>query len=304
MSIVAYEPELAEIVTEAYNEAVIGVPHCYPVSADEMNAIFAPAPEAIGPGRWEGQRVLVACDRDRVQGFIHTARVPSAEPGALGDGVIRFFWYRRGQRRVGQALLAEAEALLRQDGASRVASVCHYDHRYPFYHIEHAYLSDRMDHVHALLGYAGYTRGQCQMVLDWPDFTEPAPGPMPEVPGGPVEVTVQREAWHGRQPLLVIKAMRGDDEIGICVNNSGAEYSSHPDAARWVYTRWLGVAEAARGCGLGLWLLQRGLVEARAEGYRHAVICTIGDNYRAFLLYSNHGYRAVDWSYTWSKMLT
>ena len=49
--------------------------------------------------------------------------------------------------------------------------------------------------------------------------------------------------------------------------------------------------------GLGRYLLQRALREMHGAGYRHAAISTHWRNYRAFLFYSNYGYRVVDWTY-------
>ena len=60
--------------------------------------------------------------------------------------------------------------------------------------------------------------------------------------------------------------------------------------------------------GLGKLLLLRGRNEILAAGYRHTAIShtaisTALHNNRAFLFYSNHGYRLVDWTYQLSKPL-
>jgi hypothetical protein len=46
-----------------------------------------------------------------------------------------------------------------------------------------------------------------------------------------------------------------------------------------------------------------GLQEGRRKGYRHAAISTMMDNWRAYNLYSNWGFRAADWTYTFEKDL-
>ena len=55
--------------------------------------------------------------------------------------------------------------------------------------------------------------------------------------------------------------------------------------------------------GLGKPLLFRGRNEILSAGYRHTAISTALHNNRAFLFYSNHGYRLVDWTYQLSKTL-
>ena len=68
-----------------------------------------------------------------------------------------------------------------------------------------------------------------------------------------------------------------------------------------VFAVWLGVDEPYQGRGLGRYLLQRNLNEAYAAGYRHAVISTAHDNFRAFLFYSNFGYCLADWTHGYWK---
>ena len=58
-----------------------------------------------------------------------------------------------------------------------------------------------------------------------------------------------------------------------------------------------------QGKRLGLHLLLRGFLEARDRGCQHSAISTAYDNDRAFLFYSNQGYRVVDWTYKFTKTL-
>ena len=88
------------------------------------------------------------------------------------------------------------------------------------------------------------------------------------------------------------------------MNVSAGEYTRAEEAQDWLFTTWLGVEEPYQGRGLGRHLLQRALWDARDIGYRHAVISTDWENYRAFLFYSNCGYRAVDWTYTLGRELS
>lgn len=69
------------------------------------------------------------------------------------------------------------------------------------------------------------------------------------------------------------------------------------------------VEDEFQGQGLGRYLLQYALQEMKKIGYRHAAISTAWDNhraflFRAFLFYSNCGYRTVDWTYEFVKNLS
>ncbi len=59
-----------------------------------------------------------------------------------------------------------------------------------------------------------------------------------------------------------------------------------------------------QGQGLGRYLLQHALQEMHKVGYRHAAISSGLDNHRAFLFYNNCGYRTVDWTYQYDKVLS
>ena len=95
--------------------------------------------------------------------------------------MIRFLWYRRGRRTVGQALLAAAEEHLRERGMAQAVAF-QQDYRYRCYHFAHAYLSDHLDHVQALLAFNGYQRAAGEVFLDWPDYELVSPvSPEPAV---------------------------------------------------------------------------------------------------------------------------
>lgn len=68
-------------------------------------------------------------------------------------------------------------------------------------------------------------------------------------------------------------------------------------------TTGLFIADEMQGRGLGKYLLRRALAEMRGAGYRHAIISTSLGNDRAFVFYSNFGYRFCDWTYGWRREL-
>jgi len=64
------------------------------------------------------------------------------------------------------------------------------------------------------------------------------------------------------------------------------------------------VVDELQSRGLGRHLLQRSLKEMHGAGFRHAAISTALGNHRAFLFYTNYGYRVVDWTYGLGRELT
>lgn len=308
MPIVAYDPSLAPCLAAAYNRSLAGIAHCYPVSAQRMAAALVAAAQGAEPpphlsGRAPHPRVplrggatWLSLEGDEVTGFVHVAVAPAVAPAGGETGAIRALWYARGHRAVGQALLDTATAYLQAQGVARIDAY-RYEHRLPFYHVEHAYLSWRLEHVHALLGANGFHRIDGELVLDLPDYAVADPGRPPV----DVDISVEWTPGLGARPGLTVHAMRGAERVGMCVCTSGGEYAPDPDAQDWVYTAWLTVDEALRGRGLGRYLMARALWEARGAGYRHACLCCLEHNHRALLLYTSLGYRAVDWTWAWSR---
>lgn len=308
MIVIPYEPDLAPSLVAAYDRSLAGVPHCYPVPVARMASALATAAAGAEPpphpsGRSPHPRVplragaaWLSLEGDDVIGLIHVAVAPAGEPAGIDAGAIRALWYERGRRAVGQALLDVATDHLRAQGVARIDAY-RYEHRLPFFHVEHAYLSWRLEHVHALLGANGYHRIDGELVLDWPDFAADDPGEPPVEVGIDLEWTPSLGARRG----LIVHAVRGSDEVGVCVGTSGGEYAAAEEAEDWVYIAWLTVDEGLRGRGLGRYLLLRALHEARAAGYRHASLCCIEHNHRALLLYTGLGFRVVDWTWAWSR---
>jgi len=312
VEILTYDPSMLGGLAAAYNRATSDVPHCYPVAEDTFGKGLRELSEdrkkdcSLG---W--QEVLVARDGSDVAGFVHPAigrlgkdkdRVASGsstEVTRRGDvGMIRFLAYDRGRRATGQALLAAAEARLRERGA-RSVQVCPQEAVYPFYYAEPAFLSDRLDHVQALFAFSGYAKTRGEVFLDWPDFEprEPEPGAVR------ADIEVERREKPGRRADVFVRARVEGKEVGVCRSGSLAEASGAREADEWVFTHWLGVEREMQGKGLGRHLLARALLEAHRIGFRHAAISTAWDNHRAFLFYTNFGYRVADWTYGYSRDL-
>jgi len=196
------------------------------------------------------------------------------------------------------ALLAESEAHLRRLGAVE-AEAFPQEERYPFYCVEHAYLSQRMDHVQALMQFSGYRAARGEVYLEWPDCRPPPPGDCP-VAG---EVSVEWSQGAGARPGFHLRLRDGARQIAVCRNVSCGDFSANPAAQDRFLTTWLGVEEDFQGRGVGRYLLLKALQEGLGAGYRHALISTAWDNYRAFVFYANLGYRVTDWTYGWRRAL-
>jgi len=297
MQIVACTPDMSSGLVELYNSVAPGLPHCYPATEADMAGVLAELTRATAPDdSLVSQAAFAARKRDRLIGLIHVGIEPQKQAEDAGQGIIRSFLYRPGLRAAAQSLLERAEAHLFDLGVKRITAF-HQDYRYPFYHMGHAYLSDRLGHVHALMGLNGYERTAGEVYLDWPDYKprEPMPSPVQ------VEVSVQTCDGKGTRPGLTILAHSGGELVGECVNLSGGEFSGAEQAQDWFLTKWLGVAESFQGKGLGRYLLQRALNELHAIGYKHAAISTSWTNFRAALFYSNFGYHVVDWTYALAR---
>ena len=139
-----------------YAEASRFVPHCFPATDDEFGAALAGEGGHESDGRrLREQTVMVAVESGRGVGFVHVG-VEESEKDQTLRGIVRFLWYPRGRRDLGQSLLDAAERWLRRHGV-RTVSVYPETHRYRFYAFAHMYLSDRLDHIQALfLFYTNY----------------------------------------------------------------------------------------------------------------------------------------------------
>ena len=301
MKIVQYTPDLQTPMTQFYNRLTADVPHCYPVTEAEfavaMHRVTTDKAD-IKENGLDAETAFVVIVDGIIQAFIHIGISHIGENREEDVGIIRFFAYERGARRVGQAVLERAEAYLKTYNITRIFASPQ-DCRYRFYHFDHAYLSDALDQVQGLLGFNGYHRSAGEVFLDWEDYSvTPVPSTLP------VKLSVEWKDGRGQLPNCTVHAHQNGEEVGICQSVCGGEFSSHPDAQDWLHTTWLGIEDDFQGQGLGRYLLQYALQEMKKIGYRHAAISTAWDNHRAFLFYSNCGYRTVDWTYEFVKDLS
>ena len=275
------------------------VPHCWAVPPSTLKGVLLQGEAEHDEVRLLEQAVLVAGTGG--EGFVHVGRQGVHKWQEHEVGVIRFLAYRRGERATGDALLEGAESWMRERGLEHVR-VMPQVWRYGFYGFPHAYLSDHLDHVQALVRFRGYTRSGGEVFLDWPEM-RPEPGVRPE--GLDFDLGVEDVPGEGRLPGLRLRALQDGEGIGECVLVSGADSSPTADEAHdFAFCDWLGVNENHQGGGLGRFLLAQAMFLARERGYRHGAISTALSNDRAFLFYTNHGFQVVDWTYEFSRELS
>ncbi len=298
MQVRRYTPDDLTGVHTLYSELTVGrVPHCWPVDPVLLGRALEEADVVREQTRLSEQTVFVVALADQIAGFIHLG-AQAANKWEREKGVIRFLAYRRGQRAVGDALLAAAEKWMRARELSRSVMLSQ-PWKYSFYGFPHAYLSDHLDHVQALLRFRGYSKSGGEVFLDWPDMQPVSPA---DTSGLDYDLCVEE---HPRGlPGLLLRAMQGTEEIGECLLEGGSAFSPAPAAAAFAFCNQLNVADAVQGRGLGRFLLAHGMCLARERGYRHGAISTAHDNDRAFLFYANHGFRVVDWTYEFTRDLS
>ena len=296
MEILEYTPEIQGYTAEFYNNLTANVPHCYPVSEDGLGEVLLDTTyETEDKKVLQHQTTFVAREQGTILGFIQVGIGPDEELNKNNIGIIRFLGYQPGERRAGQALLEKAETYLRTYKPEQIIAFPQ-DYRYRFYHFGHAYLSDALGQVQALLGYNGYQRRFGEVFLAWENY-----GVTPTQLTIPIELSVDWKPGRGARPNCTVQAFQDGTEVGICYTVSGGEFSDHPDAQDWLHTMWLGIEDEFQGQGLGRYLLQYILQEMHNIGYRNALISTSWDNYRAALFYSNFGYEVTDWTYGYLK---
>ena len=286
-------------VAGLFNRGVAEVPNCWPVE----EADFAGAVAAVSGGEIDGgpsvedQALSVAALGGNVVGFAHTG-VDRRDQDEAPRGAICFLCYERGCREAGQKLLAAAESAFAERSLTEVCAF-NSSYRYRFYCFPHACLSDHLDHVSALLQFNGYRLTGGEVFLNGLDY-EAAELPHVDLD---FDLSVSRPRGRGLRPGCHLKAERDGETIGECEIACGGDYSLHPDAQDFGFVNWLGVEEPYQRRGLGKLLLFRARNEMLEAGYRHTAISTARHNNRAFLFYSNHGYRFVDWTCQLSKSL-
>ena len=280
-------------LAHVYNEHIASVPHCYPVSPEEFETGLRDSKNDRHCKELHSEKIIVGEQDDKIIGFAHIAmgKIEFSDRDRSG-GFIHFLTYQAGYRPIGQAILKECEKYLSGLGAHQIWAFQN-DCNYRFYHLEFGNLSDQMGHVYALFRMNGYEISEGEIFMEQPEYhvTEPM------LPDEQVEIVVKQEPGRGVLPGLIVQALRGGKEIGICESGSAGDCCQASEVQDCFFIHWLGVEEEEQRKGWGRYLLQRTQWEMRKIGYKNIVISTDWKNYRALLFYTNYGYRVTDTVY-------
>lgn len=296
---------------EFYNREFDDMPYAYPLTRAEFEDGISLREDRDEPyADLSLQKIIVAKIEGEIAGFAHVALWQQKSELAVHLiartgidrlvaplGILRFFHYRRGARRVGSALLREAENYLGQRGAHGIRAFSYYAYR--FYRYTHGLVSDHMDHVLALLGRDGYSISYYKQLMHLPNFAFDRP----TQPEAAIEVRPAPAQGRGALPDVNFNIHREGQTIGEAIALSGGHYSRSPMAQDTFYLSWIYLEEEFKGRGLGRFFLHSILWEMGEIGYRHSTLFAGGENFLAHLLYSNSGYRVVETDYMMFKKL-
>lgn len=308
MKIIYLEPKNFGDLFSIYNHQIADIPHCHPISPEEFEIGFRYKKyldEAYSDIHSEA--IIVGEENGKILGFADVIVAKIEKDREIKDeGIIRFLTYQPGYRRVGQAILNEAEWYLLNLKQYNINQISAFrtsypnDYCYRFYYLGFGLVSDLKWHISALFLMNGYRITEGEVFMDWPEYEVS----LPPVPDNRIEIKVTQIPGRGILPGIDVQALQDGEEIGICHSLSAGHYCQAKEAQDWAFIKWLGVEKPEHRKGWGRYLLQRNLWEMRKIGYKNTVISTNIVNHRAQLFYTNYGYRIVDTAHQFVKKLS
>lgn len=293
MRIVSTDTPDTDLLSGFYNQQVAPIPYCLPVTPEEFTAGQILPPQK----RLSNERFFIAQEKDALLGFAHVGIHTTSRNGEKEKkGVVRFFCYLPAQRPIGQALLEAYENYLMPHGITQLTAF-QGGYGYSFYNAGRENLADRFTHVLSLLGTNEYTHSHRMLLMDRRNLT-PAEPHTPDASG---EVSVKQQNGKGLRPNLMVELFIEGRQVGVCQSESLGQYLRASAAQDIYYVGGLGIDPQFQFQGWGKYLLHRTHWEMAQLGYKHAIIGTEQDNYRALLFYLNDGYRVLFTDYGFKK---
>jgi GNAT superfamily N-acetyltransferase len=291
MEILQWDIAEAAPLTGIFNTHLDDIPYSGAVTPAQFILFLHP------PGvDLQHQKIIVAQEKNGITGFAQVATVIEKGTPHQETGLIRILLYPRGQRSIGQTLLEAAEHYLKQFNVVQLRALDGLN----YYFIPAARLPDRWEHVHALLGFNGYSLKEQGIFMHWRNYTVEEPFcPVPDL-----KTHIEQLPSGVDLPNLWVEVFRGTQRVGGVKMDCLSYWVNGPEAGYTCYTDAFGVSELERGRGLGRYLLQLALWKMRELGYRHATLDVNIDNYGALLLYAGMGYRRLFTEYLAWKALT
>jgi ribosomal protein S18 acetylase RimI-like enzyme len=285
MPIIPYQPAHLPSLYQAYHQIVAGVPHCR----------FIPSPSYIGRALAQavqaGAGLLVAEDQGEVRGIASFRPVALTKEGVPQLEITGCFAPDEATAAaLLQACLAHAE------GARRIVAFPdeHGHCPFPSYNAGWDGLSDQLPWVARALARHGFAPTYRELHLECaaPHFP---PAALPALPGIAMVDGTDDE-------YVAVRAMDGDQEVGICLFMLLSNHSDHPEASTWGYVDWLHVAESQRRRGLGRYLMTWTLRRLWEQGCQGCWLTTGANNWPAQPLYFSLGFEIRDTSSSWEKL--
>ena len=292
MRVVPYSSDMAEAVTTHYNEQTTGVPFCFTVTAQEMDDALHTRPPYETRKTLADPSILVVTEGDKVLGLTRAGWEPADDerrkPRPPSDSSSTSEATARPVR------LCSTQHMSHSGRPAQTASgPFHQDQQFAIYHAKYSFCSDGLDHVQALLQMNGYRKCDGEVYPVWRNAVAPELRPIRD------GVTFELEWVDGRSELpgLNMRAMLDGEEIGRCMHCCLGDHTRWPEADVTAFCHRLDVYDNIRAAASVSTCCTEPSGSFLKRGYVHMAISTAWDNYRAFLFYSNCGYRAVDWTY-------
>jgi ribosomal protein S18 acetylase RimI-like enzyme len=295
MQVRSYEPTDAAGLYAIYRRVTAEVPHCrlWPSDAGFATGLATP-PIA-------GTEVFVAETGGAARGFAALASVrmrcggQAAEAGEASavDSVDRWEITAcfAADEAAEYALIGACVERARALGAREVAAFPQEHGHSPVraYNADWCGLSDRLRSLSRVLVRNGFAPVYRELHLacegrHFPPTMTPAPPEIAVVAGKP----------EGSQQEVALRAMRGGEQVGVCVYGTLTHVTDDPAAQRWGYAHWLHVGPGLRRRGVARHLLTRALAEMAAQGWAGCWLTTGADNWAAQPLYLSLGFEIVD----------
>ena len=312
MKIHRWQLSEAAKLTEVYNQQTVGIPGCFPLSAEEFEQGVCSQPEPKYPYKTlqlHAAKLIVGEEGGEIIGFAHVAKLKKErkacpEPAEWDRqiryvGLIRFFTYRPTHRFLGQAILTEAQKYCRELELDEIQAFAPVS--YHFYCLNARSLSCKMAHVLALFGINNYQIKPKYFFMRRQLCKENMADPI--LPNSELKIIVDDTEGQGILPNLRLQLWRGANRVGICNTSSGGTFCRAEQAQKYAYTTWIKVETEARKQGLGGYLIQKTFFELQNMGYKHVCADVRTTNYKAQMLHTQAGYQVTDTKYYALKSL-
>jgi hypothetical protein len=304
MKIHRWQLSEAAKLSEVYNQQTVGIPCCFPLSAQEFEQGVCSQPEPIYPYKklqLHAAKLIVGEEGGEIIGFAHVAKLKkeTIHHKIRYVGLIRFLTYRPTHRLVGQAILTEAEKYCSELELDEIQAFDPVS--YHFYCLNARSLSSKMTHILALFGINNYQIKpkyfSMRRQLAEEDMTDPI------LPNSELKIVVIQKEGQGILPNLRLELWRGTNRIGICNTSSGGMFCRAKPAPKYAYTTWIKVETEARRQGMARYLMQKTFFELQKIGYQHVCADVRTTNYKAQMLHTQAGYQVTDTKYYALKSL-